>query len=203
MSIYGHVLESSINESLKDVIDNGPYMRKRGEMKRFIKDLLKKRKKEKTVEQKQKEETIKEKIDKLDPQKQKELQEKMYQDWNKLIIDLKSCYSKIKNTSEFKEKCKESINKLNEWVNDSEHPYKSGSTPNINISEFDEPDKYGCEGIIIIIDDDQEVSIIFNWIIDDIVDMYKSLNPDESKKWRFGFGDGDEGCLYPYYNFNL
>lgn len=47
MSIYGHIIESSINESIKDIINNTPYTRKRGEMKRFIKDLLKKRKKEK------------------------------------------------------------------------------------------------------------------------------------------------------------
>ena len=203
MSIYGHVLESSINESLKDIKDNAPYTRKRGEMKRFIKDLLKKRKKEKTVEQKKKEETIKEKIDKLDPQKQKELREKMYQDWNKLIIDLKSCYSKLKNTSEFKEKCKKGIDELNkEWLPDDES-CELNSTPKINIEEFESLDNDGIDGIIEVIDDDQCVRIVFSWILDGIVNIYKSSYVDESKKWDFYFGDGDEGCIYVNYNFNL
>lgn len=36
----------------------------------------------------------------------------MYQDWNKLIIDLKSYYSKLKNTAEYKEKCKKVLMNL-------------------------------------------------------------------------------------------
>lgn len=196
--------EGILSEALKDVFDNGPYGK--DEIDRFFKDLFKKpdkKKKHKPVEKK------KENHKELTPEEKKQLS----QDWEKemqtLVKNLKSIYNKMKSTSEFKAKCKDTSIEFNNdniaWNNKQDNKMsekelaakgyiiKEGYIPKINISLF-EDGGYANWAIIQIIDDSQDICIYYSWILYDLSDEYNKQFPDN--KYNFDFGDGDEGCLY-------
>lgn len=53
---------------------------------------------------------------------------------------------------------------------------------------------------IEIINESQEINIVYSWILEDIVKFLKSEYKDEYdyKYIDFDYGDGDEGCIYSY-----
>ena len=211
MSIYGNLLTEDIRaaieesksellkESLKDLKDGAPYTRDKGEFKRMLKNLFKKKKKE----NKSSNSAPVRKIDKMNEDEKKEYLDQMDKDYQELLKTIEKSISKIKTAKEFKDKCVESSKKANEYIVDSEEPFIEGYIPPLKAFDF-EDDGYGnFEGdgnyIIEVIDDCQVIAITYNWILYDIVDYIKENFSDVYKKWGFDYGDGDEGCLYVSY----
>ena len=207
MSVYGNLLTEDIRaaieesksellkESLKDLKDGAPYTRDKGEFKRMLKNLFKKKKKE----NKSSNSAPVRKIDKMNEDEKKEYLDQMDKDYQELLKTIEKSISKIKTTKEFKDKCVESSKKANEYIVDSEEPFIEGYIPPLKAFDF-EDDGYG-NYIIEVIDDCQVIAITYNWILYDIVDYIKENFSDVYRKWGFDYGDGDEGCLYVDYAF--
>ena len=205
--IYGNLLAEDIRaaieesksellkESLKDLKDGAPYTRAKGEFKRMLKNLFKKKKKE----NKSSNSAPVRKIDKMNEDEKKEYLDQMDKDYQELLKTIEKSISKIKTTKEFKDKCVESSKKANEYIVDSEEPFIEGYIPPLKAFDF-EDDGYG-NYIIEVIDDCQVIAITYNWILYDIVDYIKENFSDVYRKWGFDYGDGDEGCLYVDYVF--
>ena len=200
MSIYGHMLQNNcIQETFKDMKDGGPYGKSLSELKTLIKNLFKKKVKEdEKKKSEQKMVTVQEKLNNLSSEEKKEFYKKMKTDWNKFISDLKECYKILKSQKDFKEKCTNSSKEINDTS-----ICGIGDIPVININEFEElcEYKYGFEGIIEVIDDDQIIRIFYSWILYDIVKIYREKYPEEEGLWGIDYGDGDEGCLYVDYDW--
>jgi len=115
--------------------------------------------------------------------------------YNELVKELKNNYQKMKSTSDFKKKCKDAVNNWNSMCDDDNDKWNINDKPYVNIRIFDFLNNDGNNGIIQIIDDDQDMNIQFDFIIHDLAKSVKDLF---DKYFEFGFGDGDEGCLYVF-----
>jgi len=98
----------------------------------------------------------------------------------------------MKKDPKFKEECIKSSIEFNKAEYYSDLTLKEGYVPKLGISEGPDPD------IIVVIDDYQMVNVQYSWILYWLTDMYeeKAKNNDKYPKISFGYGDGDEGCLY-------
>ena len=116
--------------------------------------------------------------------------------FDELIKELKKNYQKMKSTSDFKKKCKDASAEYNDAYGDVPDMRVSPNyIPRVNISEFEGLDRDGNDGIIEIITDEQEICIFYDFIIHDLAN---SVKDSFGKYFNFGFGDGDEGCLYVF-----
>lgn len=114
---------------------------------------------------------------------------------NNMIKELKSNYNRMKSTSEFKNKCIKSSKEYNNiWPDDK---VKIGYIPRVNITIFESLSNKYWSAIIEVIIDDQDIRIQYDWILYDLVDSLKG-----KYDFDFGYGDGDEGCLYLTVNRN-
>lgn len=177
-----------LNETLEDARKGGPYGKH--ELKKLVRNLLKKKKKDDKHKYSKKEEK---KIVQLTPEEKKQLENEYNEDYDELLKTLKLCLSKLKAEKDFKKKCIESSRKINKYFSENDPDrLKDGYIPNLVIE--DDGDCY-----ILIIDDWQLVAIEYNWVLHDLVDILDADYKEVSDKWDFGYGDGDEGCLYPSY----
>ena len=183
-----------LNEGIKDVINGAPYGK--NEFKRLVQNLLKrnKGKKDKKKMPKIEKPVTSNKIKKMTPEEEKQFWTEREKIKNQFIKDLKICYNKIKNTKDFKDECLKSSKEFNEREYYDDLILKDGYVPKININEFEDGGDYL---IIEVIDDYQMVRCQYAWILYAIVDEYeKEFANKYDYSIEFGYGDGDEGCLY-------
>ena len=133
--------------------------------------------------------------------KSNQLTEEQYKiakkEYDRLLQLIPKSISKLKSSSDFKKRCKESCLDYSKRFGFDSIVKNDNFIPKLHCENFEDLDsKYG-DAIIEIIDSNQAVRIVFSWILYDIVDIlqkdYKDLHFD------FDYGDGDEGCLYIQY----
>lgn len=107
-------------------------------------------------------------------------------DFLKLVNCIKVIVNNFKSSEEFKYKCNKS---------------KNNFVPKLVVDIFEDMLYYKSTGfiggaIIEIIDEDQEIRILYSWILHDIVNIIKRDYKEIYNKFNFEYGDEDEGCLY-------
>jgi hypothetical protein len=107
----------------------------------------------------------------------------------KLTSIIKKIYNKMKNTSDFKNKCRKTADKFNKDADEYEYDLekiKQNYIPNVSIRNYDD--------YIMVLDDHQYINTYYSWILYDIIkelkSNYKNINVE------YDTGDGDEGCIY-------
>ena len=194
--------EEYINETLKDMKDEGLYGASLGEIKRMIKNLLKKKVKE--TAQSKKNKTINK-----NPQISNEIKTQVAKEEKELVSAINKIINKLKSNSDFKNKIKETHDKYEERVANGDYEEEDIKFPPFKCKlieelycEYEIDNELYFFGIYEILDGSQEQRIIYSWVLHKITDELKQKYPDIYNKFDFSYGDGDEGCLYVCYRIS-
>ena len=129
----------------------------------------------------------------------KEEIDEMEKDYDELLSTIKKVISKMKNTSDYKNLCKECCEKYNKYCGYDNEVKNDRFVPKLIVDDYETIGGSDLSAIIEIIDEDQMVRTYFGDILYMIVKLLKEWFPDIHKKFKYNYGDGDEGCLYIKY----
>lgn len=137
------------------------------------------------------------------PPKRRELTKEeiseMEKDYSELLTTIKKVISKMKNTSDYKNLCKECCEKYNKYYGYDDEVKNDKFIPKLIVDDFESINSIYLDAIIEIIDEEQTVRVYFSDILYMIVKLLKEWFPDTYNKFSYSYGDGDEGCLYVSY----